>query len=160
MTRPSIRIAALAILALAAAEPATAQRRGTTQIGTLNCVIEPGVGLIVASQRGMSCRFVHSDGRVEGYVGRITKVGLDIGITGRAEIVWGVLAPSRQYSPGALAGRYAGVGADASVGVGGGARLLVGGSRRTISLQPLSVQGQVGANIAVGVNALELAAVR
>jgi hypothetical protein len=34
--------------------------------------------------------------------------------------------------------------------------VLVGGSRRTISLQPLSVSGQVGINLAVGVAGLTL----
>ena len=40
--------------------------------------------------------------------------------------------------------------------VGGGAKLLIGGSNRTISLQPLSIQGQTGVNLAVGVAELSL----
>ena len=37
-----------------------------------------------------------------------------------------------------------------------GANVLVGGSNRTVTLQPLSVQGQIGLNFAVGVAALHL----
>ena len=37
-----------------------------------------------------------------------------------------------------------------------GANVLVGGSNHSVALQPLSVQGQVGLNIAAGVGALDL----
>ena len=37
-----------------------------------------------------------------------------------------------------------------------GAKVLIGGSRRTITLQPLSVEGQIGVNLAVGVANLTL----
>jgi Protein of unknown function (DUF992) len=46
--------------------------------------------------------------------------------------------------------------AGAAVGVGGNANVLVGGSNSSIALQPLSLQGQTGLNLAVGVAALEL----
>jgi Protein of unknown function (DUF992) len=48
------------------------------------------------------------------------------------------------------------VAADASAGVGGGANVLVGGSNSSISLQPLSVQGQTGLNAAVAIAEVEL----
>ncbi len=41
-----------------------------------------------------------------------------------------------------------------------GANVLVGGSNRTIALQPVSVSGQVGINIALGVADLSLWPVR
>jgi hypothetical protein len=53
-------------------------------------------------------------------------------------------------------GQYVGVAADASVGVGGGANVLIGGSNGTISLQPLSVQGQTGLNAALAVAEVQL----
>jgi hypothetical protein len=34
--------------------------------------------------------------------------------------------------------------------------VLIGGSNRSVALQPLSVQGQVGLNIAAGVSSLEI----
>ena len=59
---------------------------------------------------------------------------------------------------GALAGHYAGVGADASVGAGLGANVLVGGTGRAFSLQPLSIEGETGLNIAAGVTTVTLTA--
>ena len=70
-------------------------------------------------------------------------------------MVWTVFAPSNKKF-GALAGQYGGASAEATVGAGLGANVLVGGSNRTVTLQPLSVQGQTGLNLAVGVSGLEL----
>ena len=71
-------------------------------------------------------------------------------------MVWIVFADTIGRRAGALAGDYVGISADASVAVGLGANVLVGGSDRTISLQPLSVQGQTGINVAAGVTELTL----
>jgi hypothetical protein len=57
---------------------------------------------------------------------------------------------------GMLSGRYFGATAEASIAVGLGANVLVGGSRRSVALQPLSIQGQTGFNIAAGVGELRL----
>ena len=73
-----------------------------------------------------------------------------------AAIAWAVLAPTTQLGAGALAGTYAGVSADAAAGLGVGANALVGGSNNTVTLQPLSVEGQVGVSVALGVSALTL----
>jgi hypothetical protein len=43
-----------------------------------------------------------------------------------------------------------------SLGLGAGAKVLIGGSHRSIALQPLSVSGQVGVNLALGVAGLTL----
>jgi hypothetical protein len=67
-----------------------------------------------------------------------------------------VFAPTRDIGPGDLAGNYGGMTAEAAVGVGGNANVLVGGSNSSIALQPLSLEGQTGLNLAVGVGALEL----
>jgi len=89
------------------------------------------------------------------YTGSITKFGLDLGATAGGEMAWSVFAPSNKRF-GALAGHYGGATAEATVGAGVGANVLVGGSNRTVTLQPLSVQGQTGLNLAVGVAGLEL----
>ena len=67
-----------------------------------------------------------------------------------------MFAPTQRLGRGDLSGDYAGAPASATVGVGGGGNVLVGGSTNSIALQPLSVQGQVGVNIAPGVASLEL----
>jgi len=46
--------------------------------------------------------------------------------------------------------------ANASIGVGGGSNFLVGGPANAYALQPISVQGQTGLNVAAGVAGIEL----
>jgi hypothetical protein len=47
-----------------------------------------------------------------------------------------------------------------TAGVGVGANVLVGGTQKSISLQPLSVEGHVGVNLALGVAGMTLHPVR
>lgn len=153
-------VSAFAVLVVAAAValpgPTMAQGPDRTKAGTLTCDISGGIGMIIASKKEVTCMFTPSaPGPREVYVGSITKFGLDIGATAGGEMVWQVLAPSTRKF-GALAGHYAGASGEATVGAGVGANVLVGGSDRTVTLQPLSVQGQVGLNLAVGVAGLEL----
>ncbi len=58
--------------------------------------------------------------------------------------------------PGALDGDYVGVSASATVGVGLGANALIGGLDKSVALQPLSVSGEKGLNVAAGVGAISL----
>ncbi len=147
--------AALALVGALATAPARAQN---VQAGTLVCDVSGGLGMIIGSQREMACTFTNSRGELEVYTGVIRRFGLDLGATTGAQMVWAVLAPSGQFARGALAGSYAGASADASVGAGLGANVLLGGSNRSIALQPLSLQGQAGLNVAVGVADLQLRA--
>ena len=71
-------------------------------------------------------------------------------------MVWAVHSEYWGGTAGALAGDYAGASGEATVAVGLGANVLVGGSNRSVALQPVSVQGQVGLNVAVGVAGLHL----
>jgi hypothetical protein len=95
-------------------------------------------------------------GRPQLYAGRISKLGLDIGITGRTVIIWGVLTSQVGVRYGALAGSYGGVSAEATLGVGLGANALIGGTGRAFVLQPFSVQAQTGLNLAAGITGLTL----
>ena len=145
------------ILALAAlsfsGETAQAQR---VRAGVLNCDISAGLGLIIGSQRTVNCLFTPDvPGPQEGYFGTITKFGLDVGATAGGSMVWAVYADtSRGY--GFLAGDYAGASGEATIAVGLGANVLVGGSSRTVALQPVSITGQVGLNLALGVANLSI----
>ena len=47
---------------------------------------------------------------------------------------------------------------DVAIGLALGANVLVGGSRRSIALQPLSVEGHVGVDVTLGVSRLGLRA--
>jgi hypothetical protein len=125
-------------------------------VGVLNCTIEGGVGLILGSSKGMECVFHPvGSGQPEHYVGSISKFGLDIGVTNEAFVGWVVFAPGA-IDPDALAGSYVGASGEASVGLGLGANVLVGGFHKSIALQPVSLQGQTGLNIAAGITRLDL----
>jgi hypothetical protein len=125
--------------------------------GTLTCKGEQAIGLILGSKQALSCTYVPVGAAPrQSYSATITKIGLDIGVKGESTVVWTVLYTTTDVPAGALAGQYVGVSADASLGVGGGANVLVGGSGKSIALQPLSVQGQAGLNLAVGVSGLML----
>jgi hypothetical protein len=128
-------------------------------VGTLTCKGKGGVGLIIGSKQSYACSFKPAgNATAQAYKATITKIGLDIGVKGPSVLVWTVLGSTGAIPAGALAGKYAGVSADASVGIGAGANALVGGSKNSVVLQPLSVQGQTGVNLAVGVSGLELKA--
>lgn len=156
----SVRLVLIAVLAVAflainlVAKPARADFG--VRVGVLSCAVDGGAGLIIASRKLLGCNFNAIAVPNEYYDGAITKLGIDIGATGGSHILWAVFAPTLQLSPGALEGRYYGLTAEVTPAVGVGANLLVGGFDRSIILQPLSVQGQVGANVAAGVAQLRL----
>ena len=157
MHRSLSAFAALAVVAaMALPAPSMAQGRERMKVGTLTCDISAGIGLIITSKKELACMFTPSQpGPREVYVGSISKFGLDLGATAGGEMVWAVYAPTTRRF-GALAGHYGGASAEATVGAGVGANVLIGGSNRTVTLQPISVQGQAGLNVAVGVAGLEL----
>jgi hypothetical protein len=147
-------VAASVGFALASAQPAGAQ--GGVKVGTLTCSVSSGWGFVFGSSRALNCTFA-APGRFEHYVGNIMKFGVDIGYTQGGVLIWTVVAPTAILTPGSLAGSYAGATASATVGVGVGANALIGGSGNTIALQPLSISGNTGLNVAAGIGAITLA---
>jgi hypothetical protein len=141
------------------AAPGQAQSNSVRQ-GMLTCRTGPSVGLVVGSRQRLACQFKSDRGVTQNYVGRIGRIGLDVGITAGGVMAWAVLASTPNIPTGALAGEFVGASGDISLGVGVGANVLVGGTRKSISLQPLSVEGQVGANLALGVARMTLTPVR
>ena len=159
MTR-GLTLAGAALTAVIVCMPAQAQRPVWEQSGTLNCDVSGGIGFVVGSQRQVNCLFTPSyPAPPEQYVGTITKIGLDVGFTGGGQLVWSVLQSTTRRR-GVLAGSYAGAAAEATVGAGLGANVLVGGNDRSVALQPLSIQGQVGLNVAAGIAEISLQFVR
>ncbi len=156
MFRTALAAIAISAAALAIVDgPAAAQPR-QVQVGTLTCSMSASIGLIIGSQKNVNCIFRGQPGEPEeAYTGTMTTVGLDIGFTTGGVIVWTVFADTNRYA-GMLAGTYAGATAEASIAAGLGANVLVGGSHRTVALQPLSLQGQIGLDVAAGIGALEL----
>ena len=149
---------AAAVLSTAMVVPAYADR---VQLGVLDCKVSGGAGFIVGSSKGVACTFRTGEKAPEAYVGSISKFGLDVGVTTGSVIKWVVYGTSDgTYAPGALAGSYGGVSAEATAAFGAGANALVGGSGRNFVLQPVSLQGQRGLNLAVGVSSFKLRTVQ
>jgi Protein of unknown function (DUF992) len=147
---------AVAMLTASIAGSSAQQPSQRIRVGVLECRGGASVGFIVGSVTNLGC-VLRANGLPEDrYVATIRKVGLDLGITQESSLAWVVYAPVERIGPGDLSGDYAGAQGSASVGVGVGGNVLVGGSANSIALQPLSVQGQVGLNVAAGLESLEL----
>lgn len=147
-----VAVAAVAAPALFMAAPAQAQEGIKT--GSLVCNVSGGIGYIVGSKKAVRCTFTGAHGLYERYIGHVTKVGLDIGATTGGQIIWAVFEPTANHA--SLGGNYGGVTAQATFGAGLGANVLIGGSNSSVALQPLSVEGQTGLNLAAGVGGLQL----
>jgi len=143
-----------AVLALV---PGSVNAQSTrTQVGQLTCSMSASIGLILGSQKNLNCVFKGQPGQPdEAYTGTMTTVGLDVGFTTGGVIVWAVFADTSRYR-GMLAGKYAGATAEVSIAAGLGANVLVGGLHESIALQPLSIEGNTGLNVAAGIGAITL----
>ena len=150
---------AAALVAGAALYGETHAQTSGANVGTLTCNVAGGVGFVFGSSKELSCLFNRSNGTAERYTGEIKKFGVDIGFYGNGVMVWAVIAPTSDVGPGALSGDYGGVSADVAAGLGVGANALVGGGHKSIALQPVSIEGVQGLNIAAGVGVLNLRAV-
>ena len=137
--------------------PAVAQTGSAwTQVGMLSCRVNPSIGFIIAGHQTMECQFTQNRFPPQAYEGALNMVGLDIGISAGGLLGWAVLAPTAGAPAGALAGEYVGASGDIGIGLGVGANVLVGGSGRTFALQPVSLEGSIGINVALGFSALKL----
>ena len=148
--------AALALGAMLAASAAEAQER--VQVGTLNCDISAGIGFIIGSRRSVNCLFTPAGPLPqEFYQGAFSKFGLDIGVTAGG-VRWCGRCGRRLRAGGRARSRanMSAPSAEPPLGVGLGANVLIGGSNRTFALQPVSVRGQVGLNLAIGIGDLQL----
>lgn len=145
--------AAIAIAALSGA--ANAAPAGV-KVGTLTCNVASGAGFIFGSSKDLRCTYEPTKAAVEHYSGTISKWGVDIGYTGKGRLIWAVFAPTSDVRPGAIEGEYAGASAQANIGVGLGANVLVGGLDKSVALQPLSVEGSTGLNVAAGIGQISL----
>jgi hypothetical protein len=124
--------------------------------GILECRGGQNVGFVVGSVASLECIFQSPGHRPEAYMATVRRIGVDLGVTEQTRFTWAVNAPNTRLGYGDLAGTYGGVGANASIGIGGGGNFLVGGPRNAYALQPISVQGQTGLNVAAGIAGIEL----
>lgn len=146
-------------IGVAASLPAAA--RPGVNSGMLRCAVEGNASFVFGSTRRLDCVYTPvGGGPLQRYTGTIRKYGVDVGYLRGGTMLWAVVAPSRNIKPGALKGTYRGVSADVAAGVGAGANALVGGFKGSVALQPLSVSGLKGVNIAAAVTRLDLAVVK
>src|SRR3978361_601068 len=157
MRRRIMRLSTLSLAIIALATPlASANALPPVRAGILQCQGGQNVGFVVGSVTSLECVFQSEGRRPEPYVATVRRFGLDLGITDQTRLTWAVNAPTGRVGRGELAGNYGGVGANASVGIGFGGNFLVGGPENAYALQPISVQGQTGLNVAAGIADLEL----
>jgi hypothetical protein len=156
-----MRLSTLSIATAAlAASMVSASAMPPMRAGILECQGGQNVGFVVGSATSLECVFQSEGRRPEPYLATVHRFGLDLGVTEQTRLTWAVNAPTGRVGRGDLAGNYGGIGANASVGVGGGGNFLVGGPQNVYALQPISVQGQTGLNVAAGVANIELEPVR
>jgi hypothetical protein len=156
MRLSTITIASAALIA----SFASANALPPVRAGILQCQGGQNVGFVVGSVTSLECVFQSEGRRPEPYIATVRRFGLDLGVTEQTQFSWAVSAPNTRIGRGELTGNYGGVGANASVGIGGGGNFLVGGPANSYALQPISVQGQTGLNVAAGVANIELQPVR
>lgn len=123
--------------------------------GQLKCDVEGGLSFIVGSSRRLDCVFTPTASPPEYYKGTINKIGIDLGFQRGGVIVWAVLSPGLTNGPGSLSGNYIGASAEVAAGIGAGANALVGANK--VVLNPVSVSGDIGINLAAGIADLDLA---
>jgi uncharacterized protein DUF992 len=153
----SLVVAAAALAAGASALAPQAQAaEGGVKAGVLTCQVDSGWGFVFGSSKKLKCVYAHDHDSGEHYTGTINKFGVDVGYSAGSVIAWAVIAPTADVGKGALAGKYGGATGSAAVGVGAGAHVLIGGFKQSITLQPLSIEGSTGLNVAGGIAGVTL----
>lgn len=143
-----------AVLSLGVLVAASSANAGELKAGVLSCHVNSGWGWLIGSSKSAKCVFTDSQGKKHVYNGQITKLGVDVGFTTGKNIAWVVMSANGTASD--LSGNYMGVNAEATAVGGFGANVLLGGFNKNFTLQPLSVQGQLGVNVAAGAVTLSL----
>src|SRR5437870_6904187 len=152
-----MRLSTLSIAIAALVAPlAAADAMPPVRAGILQCQGGQNIGFVVGSVTSLECVFQSEGRRPEPYIATVRRIGVDLGFTEQTRFTWAVNAPNSRLGRGELAGSYGGVGANASIGIGGGGNFLVGGPANAYALQPISVQGQTGLNVAAGIAGIEL----
>src|ERR1700755_2546605 len=111
----SVTLGATALICVSAL-PAHAER---FRVGRLLCTSSPRVGLVLGSSQSLRCVFhAINSSRQYVYVGRIRRVGLDLGATSAGTLSWAVFARNSRVRPATLRGSYVGASGNVAVGPG------------------------------------------
>ena len=72
----------------------------SAEVGTLQCHLSGGVGMIIIENQALDCVFNDASGAPPShYIGRLTNVGANIGISGPGQLIWTVVAATRISPP-------------------------------------------------------------
>ncbi len=152
-----MRLRVLSIVTLVLVAPfAQAHPERPMRAGVLECEGRRASGKLVMSHSRLRCLFRSQGHQPERYVANVHRYGVDLGLTAETKMAWAVNAPVNDFGRSELRGRYGGVTANAAAIVGFGGNFLLGGADRAPALQPISLQGQTGLNLAAGVTEVEL----
>lgn len=158
MTRFARAAASAALMALTVVPAAFAD--GGIKVGTLVC--EPIRGtrtnLILRSTTDVNCKFEYGQNE-ERYIGETgIALGVDLDFNNLERMVFAVVSLQSDAAPQAhaLAGKYHGGHASASLGVGLGASALVGGGKKNFALEPIALHVNEGVGVKSGIGFLYL----
>ena len=152
-------VAALALAGMTVAGVAADTKLNSAgfKVGTLTCHFDTSVGWLIGSVKEADCLYKCINGEEQLYTAELSRLGVDVGVTGAQTVVWAVIAPGKAQ-PDSLEGTYLGASAEATAVVGVTANALLGGFKKSIALQPVSIGAQTGVNVAAGIGSLRLRA--
>ncbi len=129
------------------------------QAGTLSCMVEQGVGMVVGSSRAATCIFDHPGDHSysQTYNAKLSRIGLDVGVMPKQAMRWAVYTPGGLAEPGLLTGAHPGNSAEAAIGVGDGGKVAFADSGRPIMFQQMNAPMAIGVSFGFGQANLELA---
>ena len=149
----------LSTVAVASAEARSFPNAPLRTAGTLTCAVEPSMGFVVGSTRGMACRFVSNRGGfVQTYSGRMDRIGLDLGMTSGQTISWRVLTPGGASRSSMIDGIFAGPSAEATLVGGPGTQMHFDVQGERVVLEPVGHSGHAGFSFAIGEARMGIAA--
>jgi hypothetical protein len=130
------------------------------QAGTLTCMLQPGLGFVVGSNRTATCIFDHPGDKSysQTYEADLTRVGIDVGLMPKQAMRWAVLTPGGIAEPGMLTGAHPGSSAEGAVGIGDGAKVEIEDGNSSIVFQQMNAPMTYGVSFSLGRANLELKA--
>ena len=146
----------LGLAAAALSTAALAQNPEGVNVGSLQCRVAGGMGFVFGSSKDMDCLLRAARRQSASAMSAPSTSTASTSASPRKRRWSGWCSRRARSAKGALAGDYGGATASAAVGAGVGANVLVGGSSKQITLQPVSVEGSAGLNVAAGVAAVTL----
>lgn len=130
----------------------------SVKVGIIACEAIEGtrVNLIIRSTVDVACTFETVDGEKHAYKGETgIELGLDLSFRKDEQFAFTVITSvDKKFDKQAVAGKYIGAKAAASIGVGLGAAALIGGSDNSFGLQPLAIETNKGFGVAAGIGFL------